>query len=138
MRKHVARSTKKYRAKHPGEPLKLWYIPYTFIHHTLYVDNYDVEFAETFYTGLWIEGINQEEILANIKCPSTYIKTSTLYGKDGVLYAANSDKDAEKVNNLIEGNDMITIKSGHDIHFEKPDKFIQIMIDFLDKHNKFA
>jgi len=133
LRKLFARSTKNYRAEHPGEPLKLWYVPYNWIHGTLYLDDFDTEFSETFYSGSWLEGFNQEETLSKINSPSVYIKAATQYGKDGVLYAANSDEDAEKVHNLIKGNEMITIKSGHDIHFEKSDEFIQIMIDFLNK-----
>ena len=30
----------------------------------------------------------------------------------------------------FKGNEMISIKSGHDIHFEKPDEFITILVDF--------
>lgn len=133
LRKLTARSTREYRAAHPGEPLKLWYVPYTWIHGTLYLDNFDQDFSETFYTGSWFKGLNQEETLTKINCPSVYIKAATQYGDDGVLYAANSDEDAEKVHGLIKGNEMITIKSGHDIHFEKPKKFIKIMVDFLKK-----
>ncbi|WP_206109514.1 alpha/beta fold hydrolase [Paenibacillus apii] len=135
VRSFVARSTRYFREKHPGEALKLWYIPYSWIHGTLYLDNFDLNFAETFYMGSWFEGLDQEETLANIKSPSVYIKAATIYGKDGVLYAANSDEDAEKMHSLIEDNEMITIKSGHDIHFEKPDEFINIMVKFLDRIN---
>ncbi|TCL75321.1 pimeloyl-ACP methyl ester carboxylesterase [Hydrogenispora ethanolica] len=131
LRKVVAASTRKYRAEHPGEPLKLWYIPYPWIHGTLYLDDFDLDFSETFYTGSWFKGFDQEETLSKIGCPSVYLKAATQYGKDGVLYAANSDEDAEKVHRLIKGNEMITIKSGHDIHFEHPDEFIRIMADFL-------
>lgn len=133
LRKLLAAGTRNYRAEHPGEPLKLWYVPYGWIHGTLYLDDFDLNFAETFYTGSWFEGFNQEETLSKINCPSVYIKAATQYGKDGVLYAANSDEDAEKVHSHIKGNEMITIKSGHDIHFEKPDEFIKIMADFLKK-----
>lgn len=129
----IARMTRDYRAEHPGEPLKLWCVPYNWIHGTLYLDDFDLEFSETFYTGSWFEGFDQEETLSNIDCPSVYIKAATLYGKDGVLYAANSDEDAEKVHSLIERNEMLTIKSGHDIHFEHPDEFIQIMVNFLSR-----
>jgi len=99
----------------------------------LYLDHFDTAFADTFYTGSWFKGFNQEETLSQIDCPSLYIKAATQYGKDGVLYAANSDEDAEKVHRLINENEIITIKSGHDIHFEHPDKFIKIMVDFLSK-----
>lgn len=130
------KSTRDYRANHPGQPLKLWYVPYKWIHGTLYLDDFDLNFSETFYNGSWFKGFNQEETLTSIKCPSVYIKASTNYGKDGVLYAANTDEDAQKVHSLIEGNEMITIKSGHDIHFENPDEFVKIMVDFLNKIDK--
>ncbi|MTI56587.1 alpha/beta fold hydrolase [Geosporobacter ferrireducens] len=129
----LANSARKYREKNPGEPLKLWYVPYKWIHGTLYLDEFDLEFTETFYTGEWFEGLDQEETLSKIDVPTIYIKAETMYGKDGVLYAANSDEDAERVRNLIKGSKMITIKSGHDIHFEKPKKFVQIMVDFLNE-----
>lgn len=130
---HLAKSARNYREKNPGKPLKLWYVPYKWIHGTLYLDEFDLEFSESFYTGAWFEGFSQEETLAKIEVPTVYIKAETAYGKDGVLYAANSDEDAERVNRLIKGSEMITIKSGHDIHFEKPKEFVRIMVDFLKK-----
>lgn len=136
LRKLTARSTREYRKAHPGEPLKLWYVSYKWIHGTHYLDQFDLDFAETFYTGDWFKGFNQEETLSKINAPSVYIKAATQFGEDGVLYAANRDEDAEKVHSLLKGNEMITIKSGHDIHFEKPDEFIRIMVDFLKKIKK--
>ena len=67
--------------------------------------------------------------MSKINAPSVYIKAPQ-FGEDGVLYAANRDEDAEKVHSLLKGNEMISIKSGHDIHFEKPDEFITILVDF--------
>ena len=54
-----------------------------------------------------------------------------MYGEDGVLYAANSDEDAQRVHKLIKGSKMITIKSGHDIHFKKPKEFVQMMGEIM-------
>ncbi|MBZ2174298.1 alpha/beta hydrolase [Schnuerera sp. xch1] len=133
LRTLLANSARKYRAGHPGEPLKLWYVPYKWLHGTLYLDEFDLQFSEAFYTGDWFEGFNQEDTLSKIDVPTTYIKAQTMYGDDGVLYAANSDEDAERVQNLVEGSKMITIKSGHDIHFEKPKEFVKIMEDFLSE-----
>lgn len=133
LRKLTSESTRKYRAEYPGKPLKLWYVPYKWIHGTLYMDDFDLDFSETFYSGSWFKGFDQVDTLSKINCPSVYIKTATQYGSDGVLFAANSDEDAEKVHNLITGNQMIIIKSGHDIHFEQPDEFIRIMSEFLKK-----
>ena len=135
LRDRLAASTRNYRAEHPGQPLKLWYVPYKWMHGTLYLDDFDLNFSETFYTGSWFKGFDQAETLTKIKCPSVYIKAATQYGKDGVLYAANSDEDDEGVHRLIKGNEKITIKSGHDIHFEHPDEFVNMMVDFLKKIN---
>lgn len=129
----VAKSAVKYKAQHPGKSIKLWYIPCGWIHGTLYFNEFDPQFAETFYNGSWLSGVSQEEILKGINCPSIYIKAATLYGKDGVLYAANTDEDAKLVHSLVQGNEMITIKSGHDIHFEHSIEFLQIMKNFLTK-----
>lgn len=83
-------------------------------HSTLYLDDFELDFAETFYTGTWFKGFNQKETLSKINTPSIYIKATTQYGEDGVLYAANRDEGAEKVHSLLKGNGMVTIKSGRD------------------------
>jgi len=65
------------------------------------------------------------EVYAKLTPPRVMTsEATTQYGEDEVLYAANNDEDAEKVHSLMKGNEMITIKSGHDIHFEHPDEFI--------------
>ena len=97
------------------------------------VDQYDLKFGEAFYDGSWMKGVDQESMLKNIKCPAIYLKAATNYGKDGVLYAANSDADAKKVQECILGCERITIKSGHDIHYEHPDVFISACENFLKK-----
>lgn len=61
--------------------------------------------------------------------PVVYLKANTRYGKDGVLYAANTDEDAEMVQALISGCERIDIKSGHDIHAEHPDTFVSACED---------
>lgn len=53
-----------------------------------------------------------------------YLKANTRYGKDGILYAANTDEDTERVRALISGCERIDVKSGHDIHAEHPDTFV--------------
>jgi hypothetical protein len=62
-------------------------------------------------------------MLRDIRCPVVHLKADTRYGKDGVLYAANTDEDTERVQALISGCQRIDIKSGHDIHAEHPDRF---------------
>jgi pimeloyl-ACP methyl ester carboxylesterase len=133
LRDLAVKNTREYRAEHPGESLELWYIPHSMLHGETYMNGFDLEFADTFYTGSWFEGLDQAEALSKVNCPSVYIKAETQYGKDGVLYAANTDDDAAKVNSLLKDNEVITIKSGHDVHYEHSKEFIKVFISFLDK-----
>lgn len=57
----------------------------------------------------------------------TYLKAKTKYGKDGVLWAANSDESADRMMSLIDNCKRKIVKSGHDIHFEKPRYFLKAM-----------
>lgn len=93
------------------------------LHGFAYFNDFDLAFSESFYNGSWFEGVDQEEILENIQCPAVYLKAKTKYGKDGVLWAANSDEDAEKMTDLIKDCKRINIRCGHDIHYLKPKAF---------------
>ena len=58
------------------------------------------------------------------------------YDKNGILLSAMDDKDANRVDKLLLNNHLIdNIKSGHDIHAEKPEIFIRA-IDDLQKRCK--
>ncbi|MDO5558954.1 MAG: alpha/beta hydrolase [Oscillospiraceae bacterium] len=111
-------------SENPDKPLCVWYIPHGWTHGTYYMDTFDLDFGMAFYDGTWIDNALQEEILQNIKCPVVYLKAETAYGADGVLYAANTDEESDKVVELIDNCTRIKLKSGHDIHYEKPKEFI--------------
>ena len=98
--------------------------PHSWLRVLRYIDDYHPAFGQAFYDGTWTEGVDQEGMLRDIRCPVVYLKANTRYGKDGVLYAANIDEDAERVQALISGCERIDIKSGHDIHAEHPGTFV--------------
>ena len=129
----MAQAIETFRKEHPGQAPKIFWVPYSWLRPMGTVDQYDLKFGEAFYDGSWMKGVDQESMLKNIKCPAIYLKAATNYGKDGVLYAANSDADAKKVQECILGCERITIKSGHDIHYEHPDVFISACENFLKK-----
>lgn len=134
LEKFPAATAKEYCDKHAKECKKIWYMPYSWTHGLLYVDEYDFQFAEAFYSGTWLEGLSQEDILKGIQCPCTYIKAKTSYGDDGVLYCANDDEDAKKVISLIQGCKKVeTESSDHDIHFVYSKQFIDILVQFHDE-----
>ena len=130
----IVQSAMKYRRQNPGQPIIIAWAPRTWLHVLLYTDNYDPKFGNTFYEGSWMDGVDQGNMLKSIKCPAIYLKAITQYGKDGVLYAANTDDDANKVQSLIANCERIDIKSGHDIHYEHPDDFISACEKLLKKN----
>lgn len=92
-----------------------------------YMNKFDLLFSESFYTGEWFEGVNQDDILRTVRCPAVYLKAKTKYGKDGILWAANSDESADKVMQLLRNCKRKVVRSGHDIHFEKARYFLKAM-----------
>lgn len=113
--------------EHPGTIPKLTKVPETSFHGFTYWNQFDTAFSESFYTGEWFEGVDQEEMLKSIKCPTVYLKAKTKYGKDGVLWAANSDESADRVMRLLANGRRMVVRSGHDIHFEKPRHFLKAL-----------
>ncbi|NLH00237.1 MAG: alpha/beta hydrolase [Chloroflexi bacterium] len=123
-----------YHKKYPNEPVHLKYLPpqiNRIFESVTYP--YDHRFGETFYDTSWFEDYNQAEVLSKIKSPTVFIKAETRYDGD-LLVAALSDEDAERVVGLLEYGKRIDVDSpGHDIHYDKPEEFIKIMVDFLDE-----
>lgn len=123
-----------YHKKHPNEPVHIKYLPPQInrIFETATYP-YDRKFGETFYDNTWFEDYNQSEVLSKIKSPTVFIKAATSYDGD-LLVAALSDEDADHVIELLENGKRINVDSpGHDIHYDKPEEFIEIMIEFLDE-----
>lgn len=120
LRSGIARSAEKYREKNLGKFHEDLLELHSWLRVLRYMDDYD----QAFYDGNWMKGVDQEGMLTDIRCPVVYLKANTRYGMDGVLYAANTDDDAERMQALIPGCERIDIKSGHDIHADHPDTFV--------------
>lgn len=119
------KDAREYFAENNEEQRYFWYIPKDWTRGIIFLPEFDLNFSEAFYDGTFFEGISQEEILKGIKCPTLYMKAATQYGEDGVLYAANTDEDAEKVMELLPHAKMVTRdKPDHDIHFSDKNFFI--------------
>ncbi len=123
----MAQQTKEFRTQHPDAHVVYEWIPRAWTRGIYYMDEWDPRFGDSFYNGSWLEGIDQEAMLRKIECSTVYLKAMTDYGKDGVLYAANTDEDAARVVECIPHCEKTEIKSGHDIHSdtEHPDAFIE-------------
>ena len=133
LKEPVAAAVATFRAEHPDQGPRIYWIPYSWLRLMNTFDHYDLAFGETFYDGSWMNGIHQEAMLKMIPAPTIYLKAETNYGQDGVLYAANSDEDAHKVQACLSDCETMTIKSGHDIHYEHPDFFISAVKNLENK-----
>ncbi len=122
-----------YLDKNPGKRLRIFFLPPSVNRaFDLLSGEYDLRFGDTFYDDTWLIGYDQAETLARIRCPSVLIHANWSYSKDGVLLAAMSGEDAQRAHELIPGNILVDVKSGHGVHYEKPKEFINIMLAFLD------
>lgn len=122
-----------YKEKHPNEPVHLFYLPPN-INRLFETASYpyDRKFGEAFYDHTWFEDYNQSEVLSKIKSPTVFVKANTSYDGD-LLLAALSEEDADRVVELLENGKRIDINSpGHDLHYDKPKEFTEIMVNFLE------
>ena len=125
LQKMLAEQTAEFCAKHPSEHVTNAWIPRDWTRGMYFMTEYDPKFGDAFYDGTWMGDIDQEAMLKAIECPTVYVKATTRYGDDGVLYAATTDDDAKRVRDCISGCGYTEIDSGHDIHYEHPSDFIK-------------
>ena len=125
LQKLLADQTAAFCAEHPGEHAVNAWVPREWTRGMYFMDDWDPRFGNSFYDGSWMAGIDQDAMLQQIACPVVYLKASTNYGEDGVLYAATTDDDAARIQRTISRCETTELKSGHDIHFEHPDVFVK-------------
>lgn len=121
----LASQTAAWCSEHPDEHVVNEWVPREWTRGMYFMDDYDARFGDAFYDGSWMAGIDQEAMLRAIECPTVYLKATTRYGEDGVLYAATTDEDADRVQECLRDCSFAVYDSGHDIHVELPDDFVQ-------------
>lgn len=119
----IAEWTQAEHAANPDGHVTLTWVPRDWVRGMYFFDDFDPYFSEAFYTGAFFEGVDQADLLARIECPTVYLKAETNYGEDGLLYAANTDEDAARVQEFVSDCETIRIKSGHNVHFEHASDF---------------
>lgn len=118
-----------YRADHPGEPVKIFYMPPSLNEAFRYLDDYDPRFGDTFYTGSFNDGFDHAKTLAAITVPVAQIHVKPRYDDNGVLQAATSDEEAQRMRSLLKDVEFYRSDGGHGFHFEDPDRFDDIIAD---------
>lgn len=95
----------KYRKKHPDRNLKVMFWPKAALSSFQGMNKYDPLFGETFYSGRFHCGIPH-----------------------GILMAALSEEDLNRVSALVADLQIVHFDCGHGIHIEKPKEFIACLI----------
>lgn len=103
--------------------------------------NYDLRFGESFYDFSWFKGLDQEEILKGIACPTIILHVAasketapSYYDQNGILLSAMDEKDAARVHALIKNSKLKSgYPSSHDIHADLPDQFIEAVLEMKEK-----
>lgn len=126
----IQRHALSYRRNHPGEPVRLFYAPPTLNNIFLGLESYDPHFGDAFYTNRFHDGFDHADTLARIDMPAVLIHTNWMYDKNGILLAAMSGEDARRARSLLEDVEFYRVTTGHGFHFEDPDHFTQITLDF--------
>ena len=122
-----------YMDKNPDKGLRIFFLPPSINRaFDLLNGGYDLCFGDTFYDGSWLTEYDQAATLKEIRCPSVLIHASWSYDQNGVLLAAMSGEDAQRAHELIPGNVLVDVVSGHGVHYDKPRQFEKIMLEFLD------
>lgn len=118
----------RYRKKHPDKNLKVAFWPKAALSGFQGMNRYDPLFGETFYNDSFHCGIPHEELLKNITCQTIFMKAQTNISENGILMAALSEEDLEKVSGLVADLRIVRFDCGHGIHIERPKEFTECLL----------
>ena len=122
----LAKYAQKYHDRHPGEAVKIGFLPSSIWYVFEYAKKYDFAYGERFYDLSWNHGHTHEEILSAIKVPCLYIHAKENAADDGTYLCAASREQAERAVSYI-GDQCRLIESDtsdHVIHSVHRDFYI--------------
>lgn len=92
----IANYAQRYNEKHPGEEVKIFFMPASSLSVFHYVMDYDFQYGEHFYDLTWNNGYTHEEILSAIEVPCIYIHAKETIAETGVCLGAATREQAER------------------------------------------
>lgn len=114
-----------YHARHPHEPIEIWFLPPSVMVLQRTMVTYDPWFGQAFYDGSWNNGFHHAATLAAIEEPTVYLRAAPTYGGDGVLQGAVDDEEFSRIRGLLPRARFLQTDSGHDIHGAEPELFVE-------------
>lgn len=131
----IANYAQHYSEKHPGEEVKIFFMPASATITFHYVKQYDMLYGEHFYDLTWNNGITHEQLLSDITIPCIYLHAKENVADNGVYLCAASREQAERAVALIGDNAQLieTEDSNHDIHGTHTQIYVDAINSFLEE-----
>lgn len=129
----IANYAQHYSENHPGEEVKIFFMPASAVSVFHYVKQYDMLYGEHFYDLTWNNGITHEQLLSDIEIPCIYLHAKELIADNGVYLCAASREQAERVAAYIGENCQLieTEDSNHNIHGTHTQIYLDVVNSFL-------
>ena len=129
----IADYAQSYRDKHPGEEVKIFFMPSSAVLSFHYAADYDLNYGEHFYDLSWNNGITHEELLKGINVPCVYLHAKESIAPDGTYLCAASREQAERAVRYIGDNAKLieTEDSSHAIHTAHSGLYIDALNSLL-------
>lgn len=124
----------KYHKEHPGEVVKIGFLPPMAWSVNQYLPHYDLAYGEHFYDLTWNHGYTHKQILSDINVPCVLIHEKENIDADGMYLCATSDENAKKAVALLGDNGRAeeVEASFHDFHSRHVDEYVSIINSLQD------
>lgn len=128
----IADYAQKYHTEHPGEPVKIGFLPPSMWSYYQYATEYDHAYGEHFYDLTWNNGYRHEQILSDIEVPCVYLHAKEQV-MDGTYLCAASREQAERAVAYVGDNCRLveTDSSDHVIHTVHMKEYIDAVNSLL-------
>ncbi len=128
----IADYAQKYHDKHPGEPVKIGFLPSSIWGYFQYQMEYDLLYGEHFYDLTWNNGYSHKQILSDIKVPCVFLHAKEGKAENGVYLCAASKEQAQRAASYITDCIFVeTTTSDHSIHEVHKDVYIDALNSLL-------
>lgn len=129
----IANYARKYSENHPGEEVKIFFLPKSATEVFHWVVDYDFRYGDRFYDLTWNNGHTHEEILRGINVPCVYLHARENRADTGVYLCAATREQAERAVGYIGENCRLieTDTSDHLIHEVHMNTYIDALNSLL-------
>lgn len=123
-----------HEALKPGEPVDIPFFPPAIRLVVRSLTAYDPQFSVAFLDGSACRGLDHAEALRRVRCPAMFMHADWFrVGGDGMLVGSVDDADVARMRALLPSLRYRRLRSGHMIHFYRPDLYASELLGFVDE-----